>query len=334
MIRIAWGPARTLLVCSLGLFTLTSCEPTGKAVRIFKGPVGELGPLCSPDGHWLAFEYFTPLGVPDTEIWIMPANGKSSDARPVLNGKSMEYGEIAWSTDSKWISFVGSPSIESGVMSDQVFKVNVATKQVVQLTDFPKFTSLGAGTSWSRDGRIAFEMNGDIYVVPDSGGATTKLVDVRNKLPDVAPYFPAWSPDGTHLAFVGRQPGTLGTKQDLYVTDIATGKFTKAFEDVGDDGPSWFDDAHLVVSHQDAKLKYSIWLVPISGGPAAVRLTHGFYDGTPSTDPAKTYLFFSRCEDISKLSLSSPAGGFHLWKLRLTTLNRAASAIPGMPRAN
>jgi len=190
---------------------------------------------------------------------------------------------------------------------------------------------------WSPDGtRIAYfsDESGEyaLHIKNQNGQGEAQKIDLGH--PSSFYYFPAWSPDGTHLAFVGRQPGTLGTKQDLYVTDIATGKFTKAFEDVGDDGPSWFDDAHLVVSHQDAKLKYSIWLVPISGAPAAVRLTHGFYDGTPSTDPAKTYLFFSRCEDISKLSLSSPAGGFHLWKLRLTTLNRAASAIPGMPRAN
>jgi Tol biopolymer transport system component len=317
VIDVARCLARALLVCLSWSFTPTGCKPTGKAVRIFKGPVGELGPLCSPDGHWLAFEYFTARGVTDTEVWIMPTNGKPSQARALLNDKTYEYGEIAWSPDSAWISFIGTRSTDSGVLGEQIFKVDLVTKQAVQLTNFRQHTSLGAGTSWSKDGRIAFEMDGDIYVVPASGGVATKLVDVSNKLPHVVPYFPAWSPDGTRLAFVGRQPGKQDTKQDLFITNIATGESSRIFEDVADDGPSWFDEEHLLVSRHDAKLKSSIWLVPISTGPP-LSLTHGFYDGTPSASPTKVYLYFSRCEDLSKLSLSSPAGGFHLWKLKLS----------------
>jgi len=309
-------------ICAIGCLTLASRKGEDKPVPIFSGPVGELGPICSPDGRWLAFEYFTSKGVSDTEIWIMPTHGTSREAKPVLNDKRYEYGEIAWSPDSAWISFIGNRSTDSIVLSMQIYKVNIFTRQIVQLTSFPDATGLGAGTSWSRDGHIAFEMNDDMYVVPESGGSADKLLDVRKNLPSVAPYFPTWSPDGSRLAFVGRRPGKNGTEHTLYVLEVQTGRVSSVFQGVGDDGPSWLDVDHVLCSHEDGEDKYSLWLIPVSPG-SPLQITRGHYDGTPSTDPAHTYLFFSRSDGRSKPSLSSPARGFHLWKLCLNLVRVA-----------
>ena len=95
-----------------------------QAVQVFKGPVGEFGPLCSPDGRWLAFEYFTSKNIGDTEIWIMSNSGKAGDVSALLNQKTLEYGEIAWSPDSASLSFIGNRPVNSGAMTEQVFSVN------------------------------------------------------------------------------------------------------------------------------------------------------------------------------------------------------------------
>ncbi len=305
-----------LLLCWPIFISLRTGNTNDQAVQIFKGPVGEFGPLCSPDGRWLAFEYFTSKNIGDTEIWIMSNSSKAGDVTALLNQKTLEYGEIAWSPDSASLSFIGNRPVNSRAMTEQVFSVNVQTREVKQLTHLPEFTALGAGTSWSKTGQIAFVMNDDIYVVSESGGNTAKLVNIHSLLAGVTPYFPLWSPDASRLAFVGRKRENTKMRQDLYVIEIGTGKLSKIFEAVGDDSPFWFDDRYLLSSHEDGKYKYSIWLVPIlKGNPK--ELTHGFYDGTPSVDPSKSNLFFSRSENIREASLDSPARGFHLWKQKL-----------------
>jgi Tol biopolymer transport system component len=303
------------LLGALGSLLVLSRRPTCPANQITWGPIEELGPKVSPDGSWLAMEYFTPEHPNDPAVWVMPRNGTFADARRVVDDKEYVYAELAWSPDSAWLSAVRMLRSKPGVIGAQIFKINVATGHAIQLTKLPVLTAIGAGTSWSRDGRIAFEMDQDIYTVPSDGDAVTKLVDVQHNLPHVVPYFPVWSPDNTRVAFVGRGgAGAKSSSHDLYVANLRTGEIRRVFAGVGDDGPSWFDDDHILSSREEDGPSSSIWLVSISG-PNGVRLTRGHYDMAPTTDITRTYLYFSRNEHISRPSSDED---FHIWKCRLS----------------
>lgn len=305
------------ILCLLLLVTIIRAapKPCNRAVKVTAGPVEELGPAISPNGRWLAIEYFTRDYPDDPEIWTMPEKGRFADARPVFNDKKRECGELAWSPNSLWLSLICSPRIKSGLVTEQLFKVNTATREAIQLTNFPEGESEGAGTSWSRDGRIAFVKDGDIYTVSENGGSVTKLVDLHKNLPDVHPFFPSWSPDNSQLAFVGRGTGTAqALGHHLYVVQLGTGRISELFGGVGDDGPSWFDNAHILCSREESGPTSSIWLISVSG-QSRVQLTHGSYDMAPAVDSSRLWLYFSRNEHITQPRRDED---FHIWKCLLT----------------
>jgi len=297
-----------ILISCLGR-SVFSCARNHQFAQITKGPVGEIGPRCSPDGRYLAFEYFSTEHSDAVQVWLMPPD-RFSDARPLLGYSGMSYGEISWSPDGGWLSFVGGSPESDGVLSEQVFKINIANRQITQLTYFPARTSLG-GTSWSRDGRILFEMDDDIYVVPQTGGTVAKLLDVNTRLPGVNPFFPSWSPDATRVAFVGR----TAKEHSLYVADLDSNIIEKIFSDVGDDGPSWLDDSRILCSRVEGQSQSSLWLVRVRE-KNGVRLTQGFYDIGPVACVSGEYMYFARNADISRFS-GPMMRGFHIWRVRM-----------------
>src|ERR1700756_1042042 len=114
-----------------------------QVTQITSGPVGEIGPRCSPDGHYLAFEYFSPEHPNAVQVWLMPTKGAFPDSKALLGYTGKSYGEISWSPDSAWLSFVGESTESRGVISNQVFKVNITSGSIKPLTDFSTGTSLG-----------------------------------------------------------------------------------------------------------------------------------------------------------------------------------------------
>jgi Tol biopolymer transport system component len=291
--------------------------------QITAGPMGEIGPRCSQDRRLLAFEYFSSAQPNAVQVWLMPTKGKFADAKPLLGDTEKSYGEISWSPDGVWLSFIGGSPESGGILSDQVFKINVANRQITQLTHLPAQTALG-GTSWSRDGRILFEMDDDLYTVPQIGGAVVKLVNVQAKLPGVSPGFPSWSPDGSRVAFVGRgrSSGRPGAGHDLYIVDLPSGKIAKILAGLGDDAPSWLDQDRILCSRIHGAAESSIWLVHVSRG-SAVRLTKGSFDISPAVCPGERDVYFARNMHVAPSRFLME--GFHIWRFKLKRSIRLAT---------
>jgi Tol biopolymer transport system component len=246
----------------------------------------------------------------------VPVGGRFSDAMLVLDyQEGKNYGEFSWSPDSSWLSLIEGTEGGDRVVSDQVSKVSLSSRRLVQLTKLLPGTSLG-GTSWSKDGRILFEMNGALYVVTENSSHVEKLVDVDNELHGASPLFPSWSPDGTRIAFTSEHASSRTEGRALYVWDIGSRKITKLFEGVGDDAPSWLSDDAILCSHIDDEAHSSIWLVDISK-KTMTELTKGFFDISPAVCPQGQDLYFARAGDRSHARYFLE--GFHIWKLKIGT---------------
>ena len=116
-------------------------------------------------------------------------------------GPALVYPDYAWSPDGSRIAFIISTSLQNAP-APNIFAMNADGKQLRQLTTAGDPVT----ASWSPDGRwIVFASNGPrniprLYVInPDGSGQTALMQPTQNG------YLPAWSPDGTHIAYKSYQ---------------------------------------------------------------------------------------------------------------------------------
>jgi dipeptidyl aminopeptidase/acylaminoacyl peptidase len=181
-------------------------------------------PRWSPDGRRIAF-ISDRSG--EKQVWIIDPDG--GEARP-LTGGTLAPSELAWAPDSRWLAIVGKPQPKPGpdesdvrVISRLRYKLDGEGfwdgrwKQVVVISadggDTRPVTHEECdhtNPAWSPDGKsIAYAANPDpdadltnvtdIWVVAATGGTAPRRV-TRSIGPAGQP---AWSPDGTRIAYVG-----------------------------------------------------------------------------------------------------------------------------------
>lgn len=162
----------------------------GALERLTTHPEFDGTPAWSPDGSRIAFT----RGDGARSIYVMNADG-SAPAR-LADG----YGELTWSPDGSAIAFSSAPG---GLAT-----VSVADARVVPLFDWPGYD---AQPSWSPDGRrvafvsdyAAYDFVYDIYTMRADGTMPVRLTNGFNMWPLLRYYLhPAWSPDGSMIAFV------------------------------------------------------------------------------------------------------------------------------------
>jgi len=147
----------------------------------------------SPDGTRIAF---TSYRDGNADIYLMNYDGSGVVQ---LTHDAADDTEPAWSPDGRSIAFVSTR-----IGGSNVYVMNADGTGVVSLTG----TAGGFEPSWSPDGtRIAFSRVvrlcnfdvclADIFVIPAAGGTGT---DVTRSAEGQA-YDPAWSPDGSRIAY-------------------------------------------------------------------------------------------------------------------------------------
>jgi len=124
-------------------------------------------------------------------------------------------------------------------------------------------------------GRIAFNSGNDVYAMNADGSAQTPLSATQF----VAEEHPAWSPDGTRIAFNRSRDSNNVSNVDIYVMNADGSNLIRLTTDASvDSEPTWSPDGAYIAFQSDrddsATVKKSEIYVMKADGSAQVRLTN------------------------------------------------------------
>ncbi len=237
-------------------------------------PAADLTPAWSPDGTQLAFASDRDTGgVKNTELYIMQVNADGSPGAVTrLTTSSQDSVYPTWSTDGKRIAFMRGS-----------IKVDV---------------------------QFFFNSISQIYIVDVASKAVTLFTNPpSNSTQNITP---AWSPDGTKIAFAHKSAtsGKFFLETGVVNADNTIGQISFASSsDTNNIMPAWSPDGTKLVFMSDRSDPFSdIWLVNLNGPkdangfPTAAAFTKvgsGFseIDGKPVYSPDGTKITWMRVDN-------------------------------------
>ncbi len=159
----------------------------------------------SPTGKQVAFTFFTLGETGHMELRLVSTRTKQEITLAALP-QQVSFGNVSWSPDEQWLAY----AVPENDKSSQIYRVNVATRQVQKLSQSP--ASIGEDPDWSPGGQwIAFTSNRPlpdssatgrhVWVMKADGGKPQPVLPSDRNDREAAAYLPAWSPDGGQIAF-------------------------------------------------------------------------------------------------------------------------------------
>jgi dipeptidyl aminopeptidase/acylaminoacyl peptidase len=257
-------------------------------------------PQRSPDGKWVAYVVSQAIKDTDknnTDIWMASWDGRQEIQ---LTSSVDNESQPRWSPDNRYISFVSS---RQGAKGGQLWLMNRAGGEAVKVSDVKGGISEYA---WAPDGkRLVFVVNepdpGDPKEDDKTGSKKTPppiVIDRFHFKEDVEGYLrnerthlylfdlatkkaevltpgtlfdensPAWSPDGTRIAFVSKRgTGDLdrNNNTDIWIIDGKPGATARKVTTSPnpDQGPlAWSPDGQWIAYVAGDEIKYSAYNQP------------------------------------------------------------------------
>ena len=295
-----------------------------QTVRLTSGPESESAPRWSPDGRYLAF--LASRGTEDekkkgSQIWLLDRLGGEAQKLTEIDGGVSDY---SWSPDSKKFVFTKGdkdPADEPEKMEG--WKRKTAPPIVIDRYHFKQ----------DREGYLK-RLYTHVYVFDIASKKVEQITTGRFN--DSAP---AWSPDGTRIAFVSKRGGPDPDRHDdsnIYVVDAKAGADPKpltTYTGTDTGRPSWSPDGQWIAYYQGDESKYSAYdinklaVIPSAGGAAKVltaaldRPASGQIWWSPD---GKTLTFVVGDDRVEYVARTTPAGGA---VEKLTTGRRTVSNV-------
>jgi Tol biopolymer transport system component/DNA-binding winged helix-turn-helix (wHTH) protein len=213
--RVATAVAGVLVVAATALMLTPAAPPpaTSLTTRLTFTSGVHVDPAISPDGALVA--YASDREGSGSSIWLQAAGGGdairltadgSDDAEPSF---SADGRHLVFSRRDKGVLMIGALGGPTRVLAREKWartpRVSPAGKMVAYWTGFPA-SALAGGIPGAPGSLHLVSINGD----------SSRTVPV----PLASARYPIWSPDGTHLLFLGEE--NLDKKEfDWYVTDLS-----------------------------------------------------------------------------------------------------------------
>jgi Tol biopolymer transport system component len=256
--------------------------------RLTMNAFGDGFPVLSPDGKKIVFDSnrrrseTEPLNTSD--LFVMSPDGTEQEF--LTRGSS-----ASWSPDGKYIAFhrsasgtglpikpeAGAATFDSDIFVANVDEVLAGVAGPTNLTNSP--AAIDDDPDWSPDGeRIVFtshdvndnhmnSVTAEIYVInaDGSGGLERRTTNAEEERA------PAWSPDGTRLAFMCRRGGT--DFEICVMNADGTGQVQLTDNAVLDGTPTWSPDGQQILFHRPTGGRNQLWVMN-ADGTGQVQLTN------------------------------------------------------------
>ncbi|TYB41246.1 serine hydrolase [Actinomadura chibensis] len=277
----------------------------GRPRRLTRG-AADVSPAWSPDGSQVAFLRGED-GPP--QVWLLPADGGEPER---VTDLPLGAGPPCWKPDGTALAFTAPFDLDASPGEDDAARARRRAAPIV--TDRIDHRADGAGLI----GRVRAQ----VFVLELGSRQVRRVTSGDWQAGD-----PAWSPDGTRLAFGATLPDTdLTGHSAAYVLDVSDRKAAprRIGPAEGSAGPVvWTSggDALLVVGTYGTVLGHNRLLrVPLDGGPAtdlSGMLDRNVMPGAPGypgsvprlVEDGEKVLFCARDQGCTHLYVTSTAGG-------------------------
>jgi dipeptidyl aminopeptidase/acylaminoacyl peptidase len=297
---------------------------SGEARRITNVAFGAADPVWSPDGKWVAF---TSEVYP--ECATDECNRKRQEAAAASKVKAKTTEHLLYRHWTTW---------KEGKRS-HVFVASTETGEARDLTpgdfDAPPF-SLGGMTDYAfspdskelafarnTDKVEAISTNGDIFIVPVSGGEARRITG-DNPANDLSPRY---SPDGRYIAYRAQaKPGFEADRWRLMLYDRKTGQSHSLTEqiDANVESFAFAPSSERLLAVVGERARHPIYEIPLDGAPLRKLISDGFNDDLQVSADGRSMVFtrqsLTRAVEIYRASATGGAVN------QLTRTNDAAFA--------